>query len=106
MDKCPRCKLDWNRFDCNVMDDVLECQDCKFQIIMNDNGQPSSANWFIDTATGTQLNWNFQEHACQYNVGSKKSEEFNIWFLFTTTELPWLPFDISLNRLKTLILFS
>ncbi len=84
----------------------MECADCKVQLIINDNGLPMVFNWFIDTTTGTQLQWNFQDKTCSYNVGSKKSDKFDIWVIFTSTNLPWLPLNISLDRVKTLILFS
>jgi len=90
IDKCPRCGNEWiNKFSIKP-----ECKKC---LVFYDIADAKHIRLYLNSPAPNikLLVWRFEHNDCI------------CWFSLTEPlRLPWLPFDITAERLKTLILFS
>ena len=105
-DMCPRCGGEWDRnlvrFIDGVKHNVIRCLNCRavcdersFSLKCFLKYEEGSDGW----SGGHNLVWDTEVHVCFYaDIIDAMNEKM--------LQLPWLPFDISKEKLKLYITFS
>lgn len=103
--KCPRCLNEWSGSGLEDIEKdsgefVFECQSCNVHLLTDKHRNPLLLNWQIhsELRDTSYLQWNFQSSDCKFKKG-------NVLKLITT-DLPWLPLNIPLDKLKLFLVFS
>ena len=104
-DKCPRCGGEWRKTtpENNIIvfaDETLLCNVCQMYVISGGGFGNDTLNFRCHIGSG-ELYW-FPEHEyCTYIERTVDRGRMHI-----KTKLPFLPYDITAERLKLLLLFS
>jgi hypothetical protein len=94
---CPKCGGEWTG------DDYYSCTKCGLRFIEDKNNKtlfPSRIVWLSIFHGKDGLYWELDNHSCRYLTGTY----YEHWI--SATILPWLSFDITKEKLKTLLLFT
>jgi len=95
-DKCPKCLNDWYKFS----PINYRCVECKF-ITKIDRGD--HFRWLrLNIAVDQYIFWYFDNQNCVYS--HYRSDAF--FLKVREINLPWLPYDITLEQLQIYLAFS
>jgi len=112
-DKCPRCNGEWKVEYKEISDYGLQCSSCGSRLLKKRGDFVFRIHF-----TTCMLLWNLNDHSiyaankeikvkeCQYFKGNCIEEIVKNDYDDMNMILPWLPFDITEERLKLLLVFS
>lgn len=102
-EKCPRCGGEWKRIY-EDDPDQLKCVQCSDYEVIYYPYNPNGHNVAIMYRIGNKmLGWH-HDGTCGYSVLPERPSDFDPDK--DIVNLPWLPFDITEERLKLLLVFS
>lgn len=97
-ESCPRCNGNWESANININDEKIPFHRCiTCDINYYDNREEIALRGYLKPSYN--LVWFYNEKCCRY--GSLEDVMYDKVLL-----LPWLPFSITRDRLKLLLLFS